>query len=83
MKIKRVNFDFSEAKTMFRRKFARQWGHNIARAQATLLIGRLHYFVVAFSSSGGRGTGQAASDVDKEAPFDHLYHFHSRNDRNA
>jgi len=77
------NVNFSEAKALFMRKPARQWGHTIARARATLLLDRLHDLVVAPSSGSGRGTGQAASDVDDEAAFDHVHRLHSRNGRNA
>ena len=76
------NIDFSEAKAIFRRKLvARQWGRTIARAHATLLLDRLHDFVVSPSSNGSRSTGLATSDADEEAALDHFHHFHSRNGR--
>ena len=68
---------------MFRLKLALRWGHTAARARASLFLGHLHDYALAPSSSGGRDIGQAASDVDEEAAFDHFHLFHTHNGRNA
>ena len=79
------NGDSSEAKITFRLKLSRRRGHIIARARATFLLVRpmTSWLPSKSSSSGGRGTGHAASDEDDEAAFDHFHHFHSCNDRSA
>jgi len=47
------NIGFSEAKAMFKKKLARNWGHAIARGWAALLLDRLRDFAVAPSSVVG------------------------------
>jgi hypothetical protein len=48
--------DFSEAKTIFRQKLARQWRRTIAWARATPLLDCLHDIVVFSSSNGSKNT---------------------------
>jgi len=52
------NIGFSEAKTMFKQKLERKWGHAIARGRATLLLDRLREFTVPPSSVGGNSSSK-------------------------
>jgi len=71
------NIGFSEAKAMFKQELARKWGHAIARGWATLLLGRLRYFVVAPSSVGGNSSSLHDSQgVEERATSDRYHHFH-------